>query len=106
MVNMRQIEAVGRTIAKEFRPWRIVLFGSYARGTPTPDSDVDLLVVMPFRGRSAAKSAEIRLRVRVPFAMDVLVRTPQSVRRRLAMGDQFLRDVLGQGKVLYEAPGR
>ena len=106
MVSMRQIRAVGRRIGREFHPQRVLLFGSHARGTATADSDVDLLIIMPFKGRPAAKSVEVRLKVRPPFPVDLLVRTPESVRRRIALGDAFLLDVLEHGKVLYEAAGR
>ena len=103
MVSMRQIRQVGRRIAREFRPQRVVLFGSRARGAATADSDVDLLIVMPFEGKPVSKSVEIRLKIRPPFPTDLLVRTPEMVRRRLAMGDDFIRDILEHGKVLYEA---
>jgi len=76
MAVMRQIrELVGR-IAREFKPRRIILFGSHAYGKPTPDSDVDLLVIMPCRGRTLDKEFEIRQAIRAPFPLDVLVRTP------------------------------
>jgi predicted nucleotidyltransferase len=101
---MDQIEAFGREIASEFRPERIVLFGSHARGTPCPDSDVDLLVVMPFEGPAVNRSVEIRMRLRPPFPVDLLVRTPEKVRERLAMGDDFMREIIVEGKLLYEAP--
>jgi len=47
VVSMEQIEEFGRRIGEQFKPERVILFGSYAYGTPTPDSDVDLLVIMP-----------------------------------------------------------
>lgn len=103
MVTMRQIEELSRRIAAEFQPQRIFLFGSYAWGQPTPDSDVDLLIVMPFDGKSVAKSVEMRLKVRPPFPVDLLVRTPDKVRERLSLGDPFIRSILEEGKVLYEA---
>ncbi len=103
MVALHEIEEVSRRIAQYFRPQRIVLFGSYARGMATPDSDVDLLVVLPFEGKAVVKSVEIRLRVRPCFPMDLLVRTPEKVRERLALGDPFIRNILETGKVLYEA---
>ena len=103
MVGMKQIRQLSRRIAHEFKPRRIVLFGSYAAGTPTADSDVDLLVVLPHEGRSVEKSVEMRLKLRPAFPLDLLVRTPETVRRRIAMGDTFLRDIMENGKVLYEA---
>ena len=103
MVAMEQIAEFGRRIAREFQPQRIVLFGSYATGNPTPDSDVDLLVVLPHEGDSVAKSVEIRLKLRPPFPLDLLVRSPEKVRERIAMGDTFLREIMENGRVLYEA---
>ncbi|NUM67720.1 HEPN domain-containing protein [candidate division KSB1 bacterium] len=83
ITTLEQIQEVAQRIGKEFSPQRIILFGSYAYGNPTPDSDVDLLVITPFQGRSAEKSVEIRLKVRPPFPMDLLVRTPEKVQERL-----------------------
>jgi uncharacterized protein len=103
MATMQQIDAFSQQIGKEYHPSQVVLFGSYARGIATKDSDVDLLVVMPFEGRSVDKSVEIRLKMNPPFPLDLLVRTPEVVRRRIEMGDSFLRDILRDGKVLYEA---
>ena len=103
MVEAARIAEFGERIAAEFHPDRIVLFGSHARGTAGQDSDVDLLIIMPFEGKPAAKSVEIRLRARPGFPVDLIVRTPQKVRERLAMGDGFLREILETGTVLYEA---
>lgn len=103
MATMEQIEAVGRRIGEEFRPLRVILFGSYAQGRPTPDSDVDLLVITELEGRPVDKSVEIRMRVRPPFPVDLIVRTPEKVRERLTMGDNFMKEILAEGKVLYEA---
>ena len=106
MTTLKQIEDFSRRIASEFHADRIVLFGSYARGTPTVDSDVDLLVVLPFEGRAVDKSVEIRLKLRPPFPMDLIVRTPEKVRERVEMGDDFMREILEKGKVLYETDDR
>ncbi len=103
MVAINEIERFGRRIGDEFGAEKVVLFGSYAEGKAGEDSDVDLLVVIPFKGRSVDKSVEIRLKLRPGFPVDLLVRTPEKVRQRLDMGDNFIRDILEQGKVLYEA---
>jgi predicted nucleotidyltransferase len=103
MVDAARIAELTAHIAAEFHPARIVLFGSHARGKAGKDSDVDLLIILPFEGKAAAKAAEIRLKVRPGFPVDLVVRTPQKVRERLAMGDGFLRDILETGTVLYEA---
>jgi hypothetical protein len=101
MVDIQQIEALGRQIAERFNPDRIILFGSYAYGKPTKDSDVDLLVILPFEGYPARKAAEIRCRVQPGFALDLLVRTPEYLVQHLAMQDFFLKDIVHNGKVLY-----
>lgn len=103
MVAMREIQAYSDAIVREFRPQRIILFGSRARGEPGADSDVDLLVVMAHRGHPTKKAIEIRTRVDCRFALDLLVRSPAEMRRRLHLEDWFIREIIDQGKVLYEA---
>lgn len=83
-------------------PQQVILFGSYAYGKPTPDSDVDLLVVMPHENPPAVQAAEIRKSIHAGFPMDLLVRSPSEIRRRLAMGDSFIHDILERGQPLYE----
>ena len=104
MVTMGQIREVSRRIAAEFRPRRIVLFGSYASGTATEDSDVDLLIVMPFHGNGLRKAVEIETRVPSRFPLDLILRTPRQLQRRLALNDFFLREIVEKGKLLYEGP--
>lgn len=93
-------------IAREFHPEKIILFGSQAYGTPTLESDVDLLVVMPFE-ESPFRQAGIILSRVIPklgvLPLDLLVRTPEQVKERLAIGDHFMREILERGKVMYEA---
>jgi uncharacterized protein len=103
VVSMGSIRDFSRRIAEEYKPQTIILFGSYAAGRATTDSDVDLLVVMPYEGRSVDQSVDIRMRLRPSFPLDLLVRTPEAVRQRIEIGDTFLRDILQTGKVLYEA---
>jgi predicted nucleotidyltransferase len=106
MVSRKQIKAYAMEVARQFKPERIILFGSYAYGKPTPDSDVDLLVVIQHRKRNPDKATEIRLKLRAPFPMDLLVRTPQRIQERLALGDFFIREIMTKGKVLYEGHHR
>ncbi len=103
MVAMDKIEEFGQRIGRQFNAERVILFGSYARGAVTKDSDVDLLVIGPFEGRSADRSVQIRMQLRPGFPVDLVVRTTEKVRERLAMGDDFMQDILEEGKVLYEA---
>ncbi len=106
-VSAREIGAVAEKIAAQFQPDRIILFGSYAYGRPTADSDVDLLVVMETRLRSRQQRRLIsRALSPHPFPMDIVVRPPQEMSERLALGDTFLRQIAARGEVLYERPRR
>ena len=98
-----EIKELSKQIAREFQPQKIILFGSHAYGKPAWDSDVDLLVIMPFKGRPNQQAVKIRSRLKTPVALDLLVRTPQHISRRLEIGDTFMRDILEHGKVVYEA---
>jgi predicted nucleotidyltransferase len=103
MPTMEHIKELSVEIGREFHPDRVILFGSHARGAANADSDVDLLVIMPFEGKPIQKYAEIRMKLRPPFPLDLLVRTPAKVDERLAMDDDFMKEVLHEGIVLYEA---
>ena len=90
-----------RQIAEQFRPDKIILFGSYAYGKPHKDSDVDILVVMPAYDE-INQAVRIRRKTDHPFPLDLIVRTPAELRWRLEEGDWFMREVVSKGKVLYE----
>ena len=102
MITMAQIEELCRRIAEEFEPLRILLFGSYAYGTASSESDVDLLVILPFKGKPLHKAVEILTRVAPSFAVDLLVRRPEEAARRYHEGDPLVRDAFDRGKVMYE----
>jgi predicted nucleotidyltransferase len=101
LIPQAAIRRLANEIAERFRPEKIILFGSYAYGRPHPDSDVDLLVVMPAYNE-INQAIRIQQAVDTPFPVDLLVRTPERLRRRVEGGDWFLREVVGRGKVLYE----
>jgi predicted nucleotidyltransferase len=100
-VPRRLIRRYARAIAEEFHPDKIILFGSYAYGTPNDSSDVDLLVVMPARNPHD-QAVRILWRLAAPFAVDLIVRTPREVKWRLEEGESFLTTIVSRGKVLYE----
>jgi predicted nucleotidyltransferase len=90
-------------IVRELKPEKIVLFGSYAYGTPNPHSDVDLLVIMNTKSSLKDRSwAVSRLLLPRPFPVDILVKTPKEVKKALDAGDFFLKEILERGKVLYD----
>jgi len=101
MITPTQIRQVSDETARRFQPKRIILFGSYAYGTPTEDSDVDLLVVLPFESRAAKKSTEIQMAVHVRFPVDLITITPERLRAEIERGDFFLREVTQKCRELY-----
>ena len=102
------IERVVETIRDKYEPERIILFGSRVWGDPDRESDLDILVVKESDKREADRIREVSGMVhrfqRPPYslAMDILVKTPQEIEERLAIGDDFIREILGRGRVAYE----
>ena len=103
MIALSQIEAFSEQIVAKFQPEKIILFGSYAYGQPNEDSDVDLLVILPFEEMPVQKAISIRQQMNYPFSLDLMARTPTQIQQRLEMGDFFIQDIITRGKVLYEA---
>jgi predicted nucleotidyltransferase len=99
------IDAMVRRLVERFAPEQIILFGSHARGTAGPDSDVDLLVVMPVTGSKRAKQFELRMALhefKVP--KDIILVTPEEMGRRRHLVGTIVRPALREGKVLYVRP--
>lgn len=98
-------QAVDR-IAAEIKPAKIILFGSYAYGNPTPDSDVDLLVIMDVKGNHKEKYRAISMLLYPrKFPVDILVKTPKEVEDAMKGGKDngfFIREIVKKGKVLYD----
>lgn len=103
MVSKKRIRECAATLAWAYPLERIVLFGSYAYGAPTEDSDVDFPVVMRHEGNNVEKAAEIRGKVPSGFPMDLIVQSPENVDWRVKMHDFFLKEIMEKGEVLYEA---
>jgi uncharacterized protein len=97
------IRQLCKRIVQEFKPEKIILFGSHAYGQPTPESDLDLLVIMQFEGDPLEQAVAMLNRLNVLLPIDLLVRTPEQIRHRLEIGDSFMRDIVEQGKVMYDA---
>lgn len=101
-VNVSLPVAVSR-IAARIQSIKIILFGSYAHGNPTPDSDVDLLVIVDSEASPRERSwAVSRLLLPRPFPVDILVKTPQEIQKALDEGDFFIQEIINQGIVLYD----
>ncbi len=106
MVSRQDIQATCDDIVREFAPLQVILFGSYAYGTPTEHSDVDLLVVMQVpKAETRNQASEIQERIPHRFKIDLLVRSPEELAYRISYNDWFLREITERGEVLYEADG-
>lgn len=102
----KHIKDLCEQIVDAVNPRKIILFGSYAYGQPTEDSDIDLFVVMPFEVSPHRQAANIRILIERPeplIPLDILVRTPEQVEERIRMGDPFMKEIVEEGKVLYES---
>ena len=100
-IPMRVIRKFACEVAEHFQPEKIILFGSYAYGTPREDSDVDLLVIMPCQNEFD-QAFKIRCTVPTRFPMDLLVCKPRHVAWRLKERESFLTEIVTKGRVLYE----
>lgn len=102
MITREDIQATCNDIVREFTPLQVILFGSYAYGTPTEDSDVDILVVMDIpKSEFRNKAVEIRQRIPHRFSLDLLVRSPEEIVSRVSYNDWFLREITEKGDFLY-----
>jgi len=104
--RMALIRSICARIAEAFNPEQIILFGSHAYGTPTLDSDLDLLIVMPFTGSPLAQAVKISRPLKLMIPIDLIARTCEQVNERLAMDDFFMLEIVERGKVMYEAQHR
>jgi len=106
MTREREIERIVRRIVEGYQPLKVILFGSYAYGEPTEDSDVDLLIVKETSERFIDRWVAVRELIADPerrFPVAPIVVTPDELERRLARGDQFFQEIVARGKLLYAA---
>ena len=102
MVTAEDIRSLVQRIAEQYRPERIILFGSHARGDAREDSDVDLLVLLPVRVSNFRDAVEILNSTDPHFAVDLIVRSPEDAQQRYELGDPLMREALDSGQVIYE----
>ena len=100
---VRLLDTFTQAIVREFAPERIVLFGSHAHGCANSASDVDLLVIFPGDGDAGHRSLEIRKRLNPGFPLDLITYSAGEIDRRLKLNDPFIREILDNGKKLYES---
>jgi predicted nucleotidyltransferase len=105
MISRREILDLSARIAREFSPHAIILFGSYAYGKPTRDSDVDLLIVKPLRMRPLRAAVQILCKVNPRLGVDLIIQSPKELARRYREFDPLAREAIDRGEVLYERDG-
>ncbi|MBI4063040.1 MAG: nucleotidyltransferase domain-containing protein [Elusimicrobia bacterium] len=107
-IDLGTLQSIAWRIGSKLNAEKVILFGSYAWGNPGPDSDVDLFVVMKSKERPADRAMRVSdLLYPRPFPVDIMVRTPQEIKKRLSIGDFFIEEIVKKGKVLYERrPGQ
>ena len=97
------IQSVVDQIVAGFRPEKIILFGSYAYGTPRPESDLDVCVIMETSLSEAEQAVTICRSIQYRFGLDLIVCKPQRLAQHLEWGDSFLKEVINKGVVMYES---
>jgi len=92
-------------IKKEYKPEKIILFGSFAYGMPTRDSDIDMLIVKRTKKKSMDRWFTLKKLCQDPnrgIPFSPLVFTPKELEYRLSLGDDFIKEILEKGKILYK----
>ena len=104
--NEAIIQAILKELVDKYRPEKVILFGSYAYGNPSPDSDLDVLVIKSTRESFIDRCTAVRRILSDPnrlIPMDILVLTPEELAERLSLGDQFLQKIVDDGRILHAA---
>lgn len=101
---LEEANILAQEIAKNYKPEKIILFGSAVRGDYHANSDIDLLVIKKSDKKKAYRIKEVFESLRnVPrnYPLDPIVYTPTEIEERLALGDYFVKRILSEGKTLY-----
>lgn len=98
----KKLISITKKLVKEYQPEKVILFGSYAWGTPHTESDIDLFLIKKSSDRRIERERDVqRILWGSNMPIDTIVYTPQEVQRRLEVGDFFIEKILKNGKVLY-----
>jgi len=101
MKNQKEIRKIVEQIVKNYRPEKIILFGSFAYGNPGIASDIDLLIIKKTKKRKVDRIKDVLMKVESDFPIEPLVYSPEELQKRLNLGDFFFQDITKNGKVLY-----
>jgi len=103
MVQLKEIELIAKKIGMAIKAKKVILFGSYAKGTATEESDVDFLIIANSVLPRYKRSRELyKLFNPYPFPMDLLVYTPEEINKSLTYSVSFISNLLKEGKLIYE----
>ncbi len=100
------IQSILDKLVTGYAPQKVILYGSHAYGNPRPDSDIDLLIIKETTARFFDRMFMVRRILTNPgrsLPVEPIVLTPEEVARRLAIGDQFIAEIMEKGEVLYAA---
>lgn len=100
---LKELKRITRLIIEDYSPEKIILFGSYAYGNPSEDSDIDLLIIKESSKRRIDRFCEVRKIIRHVQGISVqpVVFTKNELKKRLQIGDDFIKEILERGQVLY-----
>lgn len=102
MQKQKEIKKIVEQIVKGYKPEKVILFGSFASGSPKENSDVDLVVIKKTKVRFIERLKEIAKIVKSWTAFDILVYTPREWQEALKEGNYFIEEITKTGKVIYE----
>ena len=91
-------------IVDSYKPDKVILFGSLARGEIRNDSDIDLLIIKNSDKKRPFRVKDVFVAIRGldrRYSLDAIVYTPEELEKRVSLGDYFIHRVLAEGKVLY-----
>lgn len=98
----KEVEKSIDKIKEHYKPEKIFIFGSFARGKITPDSDVDFFIIKRTKKTRRERQREVsRILIDREVPMDILVFTPAETEKRKKLGDPFILDILNSGKLVY-----
>lgn len=98
----KELGAISHQLIKNYRPQKIILFGSFANGSPRPSSDLDLAIIKETDKRFIDRLRDVSEIIQSPLGVDVLVYTPQEWNDLQDKGDYFVKEIINTGKVVYE----
>lgn len=102
MTNQKEIEKVAEQIVRNYKPEKVILFGSFAWGKPKSHSDIDLLIIKKTKKRKVERIKEILMKTKSNFPLEPLVYTPKELQARLDLRDFFFQNIVKRGRILYE----